>query len=271
MSQDSRKPHVPEFHEECAAFFHTLNIYTERIAPDLTEQSRQVWDVVRNRRDRVNGYLDAVKTHFQNHAVHFNAGTNNPKTKKNKKNKKKTPSPYHKDIRSCWGGFDAVGVLGEYDGGELEFPDLGYSFPSRPGDLFFIRGAAFLHGAVNWQGKGRMVFALYSDKSVFTKEHIPRPQDLGRMYGPAHGAFRKLFPIIPHQPIASDPIIPHEPTASDDEGDMDEDDDKEDDNDNDHNDDDDNDNDNGDGGDGSDGENNEHEQADEDEDEIIYI
>ena len=146
-----------------------------------------MWAAVRERRDR-DGCLEAVKAHFQSHAVHFNAGTDDPEVNVRRK--------YHKDTRSCWGGFDAVGVMGKYDGGELEFPDLGYSFPSRPGDLFFLRGAAFRHGAVDWQGEGRMVFALFSEKNVFTKEHIPRPADLTRVYGNAYGAFRTLFPVI---------------------------------------------------------------------------
>ena len=129
VSKDARKPHVQEFHENCAPFFHTLNIYTERIAPQLVRRSEQVWEAVRKRRDH-NGYLQASKAHFQSHAVHFNAGTDDPKVEVERK--------YHKDTRSCWGGFDAVGVIGQYEGGELEFPDLGYSFPSRPGDLFFL-------------------------------------------------------------------------------------------------------------------------------------
>ena len=184
---DSRNPQAAEFHQKCAPFFHTLNIYMERIAPQLVKQSNKLWEVIRKRRDRDTKYLNNVKAHFPSHTVHFNAGTDDPKVEEAKK--------YHADIRSCWSGFDVVGVLGKYDGGELEFPGLKYSFPSRPGDLFFLRGAAFRHGAVDWQGEGRMIFALFADKNTFTKECIPRPQDLDHMYGTAYRAFRQKFPI----------------------------------------------------------------------------
>ncbi len=147
-----------------------------------------MWDIIRTHRDAKN-HLGNVKSHFVSHAVHFNAGTDDP-----------AATEYHRDTRSCWSGFDAVGVFGKYDAGELEFPDLGYSFPSHPGDLFFLRGAAFRHTAVNWRGEGRMVFAAFSGKDIFKKECVSRPIDVDHMYGNAYRAFRRCFPVRAQRP-----------------------------------------------------------------------
>ncbi|KAF8324667.1 uncharacterized protein EI90DRAFT_3129601 [Cantharellus anzutake] len=138
VSHDAQvcKKTVREFHRECEPVYHTTNIYMERLAPELAKSGQEVWNHVRQFRDKEKD-LQAVKSHFVSHAVIFNSDED-----------------YHKDTNSCWSGFDAVAVLGEYEGGLLHFPELGYSFPSRPGDLFFIRGAAFTHSARGWEGAG---------------------------------------------------------------------------------------------------------------------
>jgi hypothetical protein len=74
-------------------------------------------------------------------------------------------------------------MFGSYQGGLLEFPRLGYAFPAKPSDLFFIRGAGILHDVTGWEGKGRMVFALFSDRRIFTHEGVPRPKDIAKTYG----------------------------------------------------------------------------------------
>jgi len=191
VSVDSRKPHVFEFHQECEPFFHTLNIYTERISPSVSLRCQELWEQIRNIDEH--GYLRAVKSCYFSHAVLFNAGSDAPDLPKKDK--------YHKDKHSCWSGFDAVGVFGEYDNGELDFPGLGYSFISRPGDLFFLRGAAFSHGAINWTGAGRMVFAMFCDKHVFLKRTAQRPRDLHRIYGGAHSKLRRQYPIKPRESL----------------------------------------------------------------------
>lgn len=153
-------------------------MYTERLAPNLSKQSRQVWDSIRQNRDP-SGYLAHIKCHFFSQMVRFNAGTQ-----------------FHKDSRSCWSGFDAIAVFGRYDGGELQFPDLECGFPSRPSDLFLIRGAALKHDAAGWAGDGRMVVALFSDRRVFVHECISRPEDLFPVYGQAQKSFRQEHPCI---------------------------------------------------------------------------
>ncbi len=52
------------------------------------------------------------------------------------------------------------------------------------------------HDATGWDGEGRMVFALFSDKRVFTRERVPRPRDIEPIYGTAHGHFRAKYPAI---------------------------------------------------------------------------
>lgn len=165
-----------KFHQRCEAFYHILNLYTERIAPELATGSSQVWDKL-HERDKEH-YLGHIKCHFISHAVRFNADS----------------SP-HRDSASSWGGFDAIAAFGRYQGGLLEFPLLGYALPSTPGDLFFIRGAGILHDMKGWEGEGRMVVALFSDRRIFTYERIPRPKDLRRMYGKLkYQKFREMHP-----------------------------------------------------------------------------
>ncbi|KAF8330162.1 uncharacterized protein EI90DRAFT_3289886 [Cantharellus anzutake] len=173
ISTDSKeKEHNHPFQKKCEPLYHILNMYTERIAPSLAKQSDQVWEQIRKHRDH-EGFLSEIKSHFFGQTVHFNADIRR-----------------HKDRRSAWCGFDAIAVFGEYEGGNLHFRELGCSFPSHPRDLFFIRGAGLDHEARSgdqeaggWVGKGRMVFAFFSDRRVFAHEHIPRPKDLGAIYG----------------------------------------------------------------------------------------
>ncbi|KAF8307647.1 uncharacterized protein EI90DRAFT_3293931 [Cantharellus anzutake] len=164
------------FHKQSEAFHHILNQYLERLAPNLSRQSRRMWDSIRRDRDP-EGYLAHIKCHFFSQFVRFNAGTK-----------------FHADKRSCWSGFDAIAVFGEYDGGELQFEDLKCGFPSRPSDLFFIRGAGLRHDAASWSGSGRMVIALFSDRRVFFHESVERPRDLYPVYGKTHKAFRRQHP-----------------------------------------------------------------------------
>ena len=76
----------------------------------------------------------------------------------------------------------------------------GYSFPSHPGDLFFICGAALKHDCIDWDGSGpedgRMVFAMFSDHRVFFREHVERPEDVYPLYHGKTHKFRKLFPPL---------------------------------------------------------------------------
>jgi hypothetical protein len=167
------------FHRRCEAAYHIINMYMERIAPNLARSSREVMEMVRRHRDP-NGFLSDIKTHYYSHAIRFNAGTG-----------------YHKDDESCWSGFDAIAVFGEYERGELHLRDAGYSFPSRPSDLFFIRGAGFYHDAIDWKGRGRMVLALFADRTAFFRESVERPEDLDPIYrGRKRGAFRQQYPYI---------------------------------------------------------------------------
>ncbi|KAF8329970.1 uncharacterized protein EI90DRAFT_3016929 [Cantharellus anzutake] len=152
--------------------FEELAAGEKRIAPNLCKQSRKIWQSVRDFRDP-DGYLSHVKSHFFSHAVHLPSDTQ-----------------YHKDQESCWSCFDAIAVFGKYEGGELHFPELGYFFPSHPSDLFFIRGATFEHDAGGWEGDGRMVFAMFSDKGVFYQDCETHPQDLEPIYGKAHSSFQ---------------------------------------------------------------------------------
>jgi hypothetical protein len=166
-----------KFQKHCEAFYHILNIYTEPLAPELAASSREVWTKVRSKRDP-SGYLSEVKCHLLGQYIRFNAGTG-----------------FHCDSASSWCGYDVVTGFGKYEGGLLEFPGLGYALPSNPSDLFFFRGAGIMHDATSWEGEGRMVIALFSDRRVFTFEGVRRPKDLGKTYGRAkHKAFRKMFP-----------------------------------------------------------------------------
>ncbi|KAF8315988.1 uncharacterized protein EI90DRAFT_3293792, partial [Cantharellus anzutake] len=76
VSRDSKKflKTVREFHDKCEPLYHILNLYSERIAPNLCKQSRKIWQSVRDFRDP-DGYLSRVKSHFFSHAVHFNSDT----------------------------------------------------------------------------------------------------------------------------------------------------------------------------------------------------
>ncbi|KAF8315511.1 uncharacterized protein EI90DRAFT_3088205 [Cantharellus anzutake] len=153
ISTDSKeKEHNHPFQKKCEPLYHILNMYTERIAPSLAKQSDQVWE--REHRDH-EGFLSEIKSHFFGQMVHFNVDIR-----------------CHKDRRSAWCGFDAIAVFGEYEGGNLHFRELGCSFPSHPGDLFFIPCSGDQE-AGGWVGKGQ----------VFAHEHIPRPKDLGAIYG----------------------------------------------------------------------------------------
>jgi hypothetical protein len=173
------------FQNRCEPFYHILNMYTERLAPNFARRSHEVWNKIRKKRDRRKGYLSQIKSHFFGQAIRFNADTE-----------------FHRDLASCWCGFDAVAPFGRYEGGLWEFPDLGYALPSNPSDLLFLRGAGIVHDATSWEGEGRMVFALFSDRRVFTRERIPRPMDIGRPYGKyKYRRFRQMFPCSQPEPL----------------------------------------------------------------------
>jgi hypothetical protein len=79
----------------------------ERIAPNLVASNKELWKYILEHCEH-GSCLDQVKSHFVSHAVHFNSDTE-----------------FHLDKHSPWCGFDAIGVIGNYDGGALYFPDLG--------------------------------------------------------------------------------------------------------------------------------------------------
>lgn len=81
----------------------------EQIAPNTARCSQEVWDNMEGHANRFHTEtLEEVDSHFFSHAVHFNSAPH-----------------FHKDDNSCWAGFDAIGVIGRYQGGRLFFPELG--------------------------------------------------------------------------------------------------------------------------------------------------
>lgn len=52
----------------------------------------------------------------------------------------------------------AVFPFGDYDGGNLKFPHLGYEFEMRPGDLIMFKSWELLHG--NQQSFGQRSFCV---------------------------------------------------------------------------------------------------------------
>ena len=162
----------------CQPFHHLVNIFTEHIAPDFVQQSKSLVARVAELQQDNWECLANNKCYFFSQAALFNSTPGNP----------------HKDKESSWSGFDAIGVFGDYEGGSLEFPELQCSFPSRPGDLIFIRGAGLLHQSKGWSGKGRMVLTMFANRRIFFKENINRPSDLHPVYGQDHKRFRSLHP-----------------------------------------------------------------------------
>ena len=162
---------MEDFHKSCEGVHHTVNAYLRRIAPNMTRESQKVWDEACNSKNGVKHieHTRNIKTHYLSHAVHFNSDTH-----------------FHLDANSCWSSFDAIAPFGQYRDGKLEFRDLGIRIPSKPGDLFFIRGASLYHDAVEWKadklGEGRMVFALFSDRFPFHWHGAKRPKDLGPIH-----------------------------------------------------------------------------------------
>ena len=110
------------FLQQCQPFHHIVNMYTERIAPNLVSQSKSLVERVALIGHKNWDCLANNKCYLFSQAALFNS----------------TPGKPHKDKESGWSGFDAIGVFGDYEGGSLEFPELGCAFPSRPGDLIFI-------------------------------------------------------------------------------------------------------------------------------------
>jgi len=174
--------HSPEitdnFLEQCQPFHHIVNIYTEQVAPNFAQQSKLLVERMALLKWENWECLVNNKCYLFSQAALFNSAPGEP----------------HKDKESAWSGFDAVGVFGDFEGGSLEFPELGCSFPSRPGDLLFIRGAGLLHQAKGWSGNGRMVLTMFANRRVFFKENISHPSDIHPVYGPGHKRFRALHP-----------------------------------------------------------------------------
>ena len=129
-------------------------MYCERLAPELVKSCDSLWPKIY---EKPGGkYLKAVKSHLFSHAIHFNMN----------------PSLGHQDKRSLWSGMDIIAVGGKYEGGLLRFAQLGCAFPSRPGDLFFIRGAGLYHQGTEWNQGGRMVYSFFADKNAFHKSKV---------------------------------------------------------------------------------------------------
>jgi len=79
----------------------------ECIAPNTAKCSQEVWKNIHDHRLHSEA-LEDISAHFFSHAVHFNSAPH-----------------IHTDSNSCWTGFDAIGVIGRYEGGRLFFPELG--------------------------------------------------------------------------------------------------------------------------------------------------
>ncbi len=97
------------FQCQCESFYHTLNIYMEQIAPNTAKSSQEVWKNIHTYRSHSEA-MEEISAHFFSHAIHFNSGTH-----------------IHTDSNSCWAGFDAIGVIGQYEGGRLFSPQLSMS------------------------------------------------------------------------------------------------------------------------------------------------
>ena len=187
ISADATCPHmepvISEFLDQTLPLQHLINIYSERIAPRLSKHCDTVWDHLRDFQKiyyrKHTEELAKLKTHYISQAVHFNVD-----------------GQPHQDSWGAWCGFDCVAVVGKYEGGRLRFPELGCSFPSRPGDVFFFWGAGLKHQGRGWAGEGQMVLAYFADRRIFLKESIHRPKDLQPVYGRAHAEFRQVYPYI---------------------------------------------------------------------------
>ena len=143
---------------------HLVNIFSQNesvptwLQQDLGYQSKCIYRENANR-------LAGILTHYLSQAILLN-----------------TDGQPHKDVQGAWCGFDCVAMMGRHQGGTLSFPDLGSSFPSKPGDLFFLA----LLGWSNHQ----------CSLHIFLKEAVHRPKDVHPVYGRVHAQFRGIHPHI---------------------------------------------------------------------------
>ena len=73
---------------------------------------------------------------------------------------------YHVDVNDFKGGYCVVTCWGDFEGGNLEFPELGISIALRPRDVIFFKSSHLSHGTSAVKGI-RCSIVLTTHANVF--------------------------------------------------------------------------------------------------------
>lgn len=87
-------------------------------------------------------------------------------------------TPEHNDGHSPLRGWDALSAAGDFEGGNIYFPELNVEIPYLPGDVIFLRGKILRHGIRPWVGKKRFSMAWFIHEDVFPYYKSPLVHDI---------------------------------------------------------------------------------------------
>jgi hypothetical protein len=158
---------------------HIINAVAERLDKNFVQLHRQLRAQVL--RSPNGGYLSHNPSAYAGLALHWN----------------QLPKGFHWDEHSLHSGWDIVNPWGPFTDCILVFPDLHIYLRVRPGDIVFLRGASLRHGAVEWNGNGRMVIVPFVDRRLFSDSLVRRARSFHRVYDAQYNHFRQLFPSTP--------------------------------------------------------------------------
>lgn len=161
---------------------HILNMIMEQLALEKWVVPSLVLKETMTRKTKELGFLHALNpSYFAGVGMHANA----------------TPTDFHLDRMSAYEGVDAIMPFGNFRGCRLLFEHLKVAVDVEPGDIVLIRGAALSHMAGPWQGTGRFVFALFTDRRLSPYHRVKSSVWTNRLFGPHWKNFRHYYPAKP--------------------------------------------------------------------------
>lgn len=74
----------------------------------------------------------------------------------------------HNDPHDFRSGYCCISVVGDFEGGEIEFPHLKLRFLVRPGDIIFFRSHLLYHRSAKVTKGRRLALVLFANQNIFT-------------------------------------------------------------------------------------------------------
>ncbi|KAG9124048.1 hypothetical protein FRC07_013075 [Ceratobasidium sp. 392] len=83
-------------------------------------------------------------------------------------------TPLHRDNKGFRNAMDVLVLLGDFQGGDLSFPDLNLQIEWQPGFMCAFDGYTFAHEVMPWKGLQRTCLVSYCRASTFAALNVPK-------------------------------------------------------------------------------------------------